>query len=462
MYWTVSIPGTLCAFAWLVLQVEAYREKLKGLEHAEHSGANASNAASKASPDAMPVLLLWFLVFDFIFLYLSNTTYSLMRENFFKMVSYTVSIFCALLVEMAVVEILLEGLLRLGGMSEPHYDLAYLIFTLLLFPAWFIGISYSTWFVQDSSDSVVAAGGVIAHTAAFTGIDLSVRLQKILATKLDKVTGVTMSIYVVSPLLAMLVCKLFSNMSHWVRRKKLMDNVIQQKEGDGHGPFWAHEAFHGELECAAILSGWLFRQALLTVVQQRIPTKSGDIEVTLAGPVMFLTVGGFICAKSVLAALPWKNHLTTFVQLLLGMAACWCFMSFIMYDIKQNVDLPDHRWLFLLFSVSAVAITAMFVLGYMADWRMLQKDQLQELIAVCGIATGLAWEKSFEWAVKQVVKNDVLTYNRHAVNLLRHGSPLLADLTRQLKIFEVGAYLAILAVMVPAWRWYIVPLANHH
>lgn len=331
MYWTVSIPGTLCAFAWLVLQVEAYREKLKGLEHAEHSGANASNAASKASPDAMPVLLLWFLVFDFIFLYLSNTTYSLMRENFFKMVSYTVSIFCALLVEMAVVEILLEGLLRLGGMSEPHYDLAYLIFTLLLFPAWFIGISYSTWFVQDSSDSVVAAGGVIAHTAAFTGIDLSVRLQKILATKLDKVTGVTMSIYVVSPLLAMLVCKLFSNMSHWVRRKKLMDNVIQQKEGDGHGPFWA---FHGELECAAILSGWLFRQALLTVVQQRIPTKSGDIEVTLAGPVMFLTVGGFICAKSVLAALPWKNHLTTFVQLLLGMAACWCFMSFIMYDIK--------------------------------------------------------------------------------------------------------------------------------
>lgn len=348
-----------------------------------------------------------------------------MRENFFKMVSYTVSIFCALLVEMAVVEILLEGLLRLGGMSEPHYDLAYLIFTLLFFPAWFIGISYSTWFVQDSSDSVVAAGGVIAHTAAFTGIDLSVRLQKILATKFDKVTGVTMSIYVVSPLLAMLVCKLFSNMSHWVRRKKLMDNVIQQKEGDGHGPFWAHEAFHGELECAAILSGWLFRQALLTVVQQRIPTKSGDIEVTLAGPVMFLTVGGFICAKSVLAALPWKNHLTTFVQLLLGMAACWCFMSFIMYDIKQNVDLPDHRWLFLLFSVSAVAITAMFVLGYMADWRMLQKDQLQELIAVCGIATGLAWEKSFEWAVKQVVKNDVLTYNRHAVNLLRKSLRLV-------------------------------------
>jgi len=204
------------------------------------------------------------------------------------------------------------------------------------------------------------------------------------------------------------------------------------------------------------------RQALLILVQQQIPKYSGDIEVPLAAPVIFITTGAVIAAKSFLAALPWKTDLVTFVQLLLGMTACWLFMSFIMYNVKQNVEIADHRWLFLVFSVSGVALLAMFVMGYMADWRMLKKSQLDELIVVCGVATGLAWEKSFAWAVKQVIQDDALTYNYHALRTLRHGSPMLADLAKQMRILEVCAYLAILAVMMPAWRWYIVPLASHH
>lgn len=38
-------------------------------------------------------------------------------------------------------------------------------------------------------------------------------------------------------------------------------------------------------------------------------------------------------------------------------------------------------------------------------------------------------------------------------------SPFAADMAQQLKLLEVGCYLAILAVVMPAWRWYIVPLA---
>eukprot|EP00438_Fugacium_kawagutii_P010935 Skav210629 [mRNA] locus=scaffold1063:49329:52854:- [translate_table: standard] len=101
-------------------QVSAYRESLNGLDYGVRSLAPEKASGDKPSSDAMPVLLLWFLVFDFIFLYLSNTTYTLMRENFFKMVSHTVSIFCALLVEMAVVEMMLEGPLRLIHMLASH------------------------------------------------------------------------------------------------------------------------------------------------------------------------------------------------------------------------------------------------------------------------------------------------------------------------------------------------------
>jgi len=455
---------------WAVLlfasQVSAYRDSLR-LEPALSKDVPdvADVAKSTSSPDAMPVLLLWFLVFDFAFLYLSNTTYTLMRDNFFKMVSHTVSIFCALLLEMAVADILLEGTLRLCQMPPEFYDLAYHSILLLLFPVWFLAISYITWKVRDSRESVFAAGGVIAHAAAFTAIDLSARLQMRAANKFDnKATDEMMVIYVASPFLAMFLCKVFSHMSHWVRRKQLMSTMMEQKEVDetGHGPYWAHEAFHCELECCAILSGYLVRQALLILVQQQIPKYSGDIEVPLAAPVIFITTGAVIAAKSFLAALPWKTDLVTFVQLLLGMTACWLFMSFIMYNVKQNVEIADHRWLFLVFSVSGVALLAMFVMGYMADWRMLKKSQLDELIVVCGVATGLAWEKSFAWAVKQVIQDDALTYNYHALRTLRHGSPMLADLAKQMRILEVCAYLAILAVMMPAWRWYIVPLASHH
>ena len=51
--------------------------------------------------------------------------------------------------------------------------------------------------------------------------------------------------------------------------------------------------------------------------------------------------------------------------------------------------------------MSALCFVAMFVMGYMADWRLLRPKQLSELVMVCGVATGLAWEKSFAWAVRE-------------------------------------------------------------
>lgn len=52
-------------------------------------------------------------------------------------------------------------------------------------------------------------------------------------------------------------------------------------------------------------------------------------------------------------------------------------------------------------TVSALVFVSMFVMGYMADWRLLRPKQLSELVVVCGVATGLAWEKSFAWAVRE-------------------------------------------------------------
>eukprot|EP00913_Durusdinium_trenchii_P034167 g31976.t1 len=355
------------------------------------------------------------------------------------MVSHTISIFCALLMEMAVSDLLVQGLVDFCGESPTH-TVAEVIVHILLFPAWFFAITFTTWWVQESGDT-------------FVGIDLFVHVNDLLVDTFTEqgtfsISNLMLGNHLAGPLLAVLTCKLFSVMSHWVRRKKLMNVMEQKKAEECHGCAWASEAFHCELECSSILAGFIFRQALLIVVQCRPPKHNGDIEVPLAGPVMFLTIGALLSAKSLLAALSWKSNLKTFLQLLMGMAACWCFMSLIMYDIKQNIAKTDHRWLVLVAVVSAIAVSAMFI--------------QQDLVVVCGIATGLAWEKSFAWAIREVIEHDGLSYNKYALDMIRLGSSEVADFTRRMKLLEVWAYIGMLAVIMPAWLWYIVPLANPH
>lgn len=363
-------------------------------------------------------------------------------------------------------DLLVQGLVDFCGESPTH-TVAEVIVHILLFPAWFFAITFTTWWVQESGDSVFALGGCVAHATAFVGIDLFVHVNDLLVDTFTEqgtfsISNLMLGNHLAGPLLAVLTCKLFSVMSHWVRRKKLMNVMEQKKAEECHGCAWASEAFHCELECSSILAGFIFRQALLIVVQCRPPKHNGDIEVPLAGPVMFLTIGALLSAKSLLAALSWKSNLKTFLQLLMGMAACWCFMSLIMYDIKQNIAKTDHRWLVLVAVVSAIAVSAMFIVGYMADWRLLKTSQQQDLVVVCGIATGLAWEKSFAWAIREVIEHDGLSYNKYALDMIRLGSSEVADFTRRMKLLEVWAYIGMLAVIMPAWLWYIVPLANPH
>ncbi|CAJ1341221.1 unnamed protein product [Effrenium voratum] len=469
--------STAGIFFCLALLVPAYRdiEASKSLQavSVKELSASSGNGGPRASPDAMPVLLLCFLVFDMLVLYLSNSTYKLMRENFFKMVSHTISIFCALLIEMSVTGLFLKGFLHLScNESCPYYRSVYAILLGMLFPAWFLSISLVTWWVRKSNDDVFALGGCVAHVAAFVAIDLSVRLDKLLMTMHsaagnEDVDSFAIGIYLAGPFVAMLACKLLAKASYWLRKMLMQQEAAdgEEAESHAHGPYWDHEAAHCELECAAILAGFLCRQALLVVVQDELPTHGGYIVKPVMAPIMFLTIGGLLSAKSTLAALPFNaefSQLVTFVHLLLGMTTSWCFMSFIMFCIKQSVMVVDHQWLMLIFVVSAICIGAMFMMGYMAEWRMLQKNQLDELIVVCGVATGLAWEKSFAWATREVIIEDGMQFNKNTIGAISLGSPALANLTRQLKLLEVWSYLLILAVMMPAWRWYIVPLAHPH
>mmetsp|Transcript_30622 Transcript_30622/g.55522 ORF Transcript_30622/g.55522 Transcript_30622/m.55522 type:complete len:376 (+) Transcript_30622:923-2050(+) len=228
---------------------------------------------------------------------------------------------------------------------------------------------------------------------------------------------------------------------------------------DSEVAIWEHEVCHGESECAALVAGFLVRQFLLYMVDRQIPSNSGRVQSEFMGAVMYLCVSVLVIVHGCLTTFE-SSPLVAFLQECSSWTTSWCTVSLVRWVVKQRFVRDDHQALTILAVASCLCIAAVWLLDRLEAWRMLTSFQMNQMVLIVGAITGLCWEQTFGWAVKEVIKEDLFGFQQSAQRILSRSSPVLLRMTTELKLFEVLTYALMLWVILPAWWKYMVPPAS--
>jgi hypothetical protein len=186
------------------------------------------------------LLLLGFVMFDFCVLYMVNYPDEQVRSYSYKLVSQTISVLCAVLVETAQLDFFIKGLLfkgiaklhKLNGNHDQkhvlddvndHDDEHYWpeFFTCLgMFMVWFIAISIMSRHFRSSVENLFMVNAVVAHEAAFVCIHTFGHMEEHVAHQSDKAEDAIFAkrwIYRLYPLCLLMVLRILTQFSHWIR-----------------------------------------------------------------------------------------------------------------------------------------------------------------------------------------------------------------------------------------------------
>lgn len=141
----------------------------------EHLDVERREKKEKLNPVTMTVstLLFGFLVFDIVLLYLVNYRDSHVRSSIYNMISATVSIFCAVLMNQAVRSFFLEQILPSPFPRGFHIKVQLreeVLVGALLFVTTFATTNWLCWRWRDHTRLVHAVEGIGSHLVAFAGV----------------------------------------------------------------------------------------------------------------------------------------------------------------------------------------------------------------------------------------------------------------------------------------------------
>jgi len=509
---TPQVASNDSAMPALVGEVKQLEEEL---EEARAKAAQASN-------DAMPVTMMGFVAFNFSVIYVTNSASPWKRYYFYRMICATVVIFAALLIEMSLTTFWMKGVV--GGLwldrktnkegSSGTYKIAYASLLAALSIAGIFLLSYRCWKVQSKSQryaaDMLATTSLLVHTAGFCALDLFGKVETHLSEYLtglmrgsgatsDQSYGTELLTYLFCPLLAIGFFQLLSrgtaDFRSWLlgteeplpeevsinaRRSMAlarqesavsraypvkMDGSSIVKNKEEQVAIWEEEVMHAENDCAAMTTGFVVRQFLIFLFddKQRAGTKSfnsGMIESDSMGAVMYLCVGVLLIVQGVFGTMDLStSKRVSFLQDLSCWTTAWCTMSLVAWAAQAQFSRQDHQMLFLFAIASTVCVTSIWILDRLERWRMLSSRQMVNMIKIMGAVTGLCWQRTFTWAVKEVVKAE-LFFDWSQKFTERKTTPEIMKMTEELRLFEVVTYILVLAVIIPAWWLYIVPLAS--
>ena len=129
-------------------------------------------------------------------------------------------------------------------------------------------------------------------------------------------------------------------------------------------------------------------------------------------------------------------------QTVASMMTAWCLLfagEWLFYRLARNISITLGL-VVLAFVITLICVLLIFVLDFFADRGEVNIKAVRTVIHCLGVLVGLAWEKAFHTAVEGVVEG---------TGLQKSSGP-----------FGVTALaLGLVAMVLPAWRWYILPRA---
>lgn len=390
---------------------------------------------------------------------------------------------------------------------------------LVSFVFWFAMVSVSMFKTRNSEEDSHAAKGLIMHVAAFAALDLFAFYQTnysrfFFADASGKSAGanpLTLVFYMLSPVLGLLFFALFGVMTNKIRKSLMRKDHEEDEHAHSehavvahHDPHWVHVAKECEIEAAAIAISFLFRQLVLLACTNALPDKSGNIKDPAAARAMEIMVVALFSAQiciSYSAAVvedlsPSHGHghghghgdghadghgdhhdehedgheghghghskvaeIMEFLQALAGFALSWCLLSLFLYYIKSHVKFPANTKLLMAAAISPFTALFTIVLDKCADWGIMREKFAVKLVECIGLMTGLAWEKAFLSSIDAVSKDDIIGLDDLQDAWVGMAPARFAGVTRQIKVGEALLFFFLLLLVLPAWKWYIVPSA---
>jgi len=493
---------------------EGHEEAAEGGEGEEHEVTGVTRTVS--------YLLFGFLVFDIVLLYLVNWQDANVRSYIYKMITTTVSIFCAVLLNQAIRSFILEQILPSPfprGLSIKVTPTIEILVGLGLFVFFFVAVNVNCYLLRDSS-FLFAVEGIGGHLAAFSGVAFFGHMQEMMEDSREMVAATFLA-----SMLWMGTCSSisFRARQHFVRgqKKQHADNAKDSSGGAYasmiHGgthheeELWRECAVEAEDDATSIIMSFLVSQALALYISDELPALEGPGKMpTDKSQIihLYMASGGFLAclmlatwalhkanmakktssaehARPEDAEPKSKDRIIKTLQNWLAMSMSWCLLLSAIWTVSACKFFTNSHmdFIFGAFLVTALSVISVITLDHFADiLGDSSEDQAKEAARKAELCAQSADPEASELlagAAELGNMEQVLRMIIAALGLLVglswekafdmcheaiiEGTPILEHHKVISKTFMA---FSIAAIVIPAWLKYLVPMAKkqveHH
>jgi len=232
------------------------------VESEEHGGRGQSEEAVHDTPSAVIAdMLLGFLVLDVLLIHLVKWPDPQVRSYMYKMISSTMSIFCAVLINEAFLELIFDLITRLPVPAKLHVRrglILELVVGFFAFGIFLSALNILCYKYRHRRNRVYAAQVIFAHLAAFAGILTFESFQTAVKHSFAMVCGV-----VIFAVVFLFACRTLTRMFRvhvaMRYRKAFTYENLSEATTDGR---WREAVEEGEDDATALVLSFLTQQVI--------------------------------------------------------------------------------------------------------------------------------------------------------------------------------------------------------
>lgn len=389
-------------------------------------------------------MLLAAVAFVMSIFYLVNHPNKHIQGYTWKIISMTMSIFCAVLLYGMVHLLLVDAFSYFRGSHPTEAQIAYI--HLGSFLVLWVCLQACLWLLQGNMEDMKALSTILAHLVGFAAMYGFAGLQSLefVRDSYVKVVGVIV--------LALVVGLMLSAVASFVREKiASADGVVSETEEE-----WEEAVEEAEDDAGCLCIGFIIMQSIRMFITGHMQPIEAHHEQAYRNPAQIMVLAIICVALTVVVFFGTSvinkldqpgskgifHKAAKFWHHVFGMTLAYCLVYLGEWMFKM-VSFDGPR-------ISASMIVAIvmtffscmctFTLNHIAVWRNLKPKALRSLIMAFGLLVGFLWERAFDIALIVVAEQPNIP--------LSHGWAATV-----LTVLLVG-------VVLPAWKAYIMPLAE--
>lgn len=405
----------------------------------------------------LSVTLMGVVAFCMSLFYLVNSPSEHIRRYTWKIVSMTVSIFCAVLLY-GMVHIICEDVLVKAGAIAEHDELAMMVLDLSIGLLLFVLLNLLLWYLRHQHTKVHTCATILAHMVGFAAMYGFAAMQDLefCRESLLMAIGVFCLAAVVLGVLGTITAHIHHRVLEAPASERLKERLDREE--------WEESVEEAEDDAVGLCLGFLLTQvARFAITGHLQPWEAHEAEeyhpfshraALLACGVGFgiLTASGTVVIHSMKLlgketgrTVHVSGRLAKLARHICSTAMAFCLVYYGEWQLARTAFTRPRIGAALLLTLvmTMLCIPLIFAFNAAAEHDIASPKALRSIIVGLGVLVGLLFERAFDIALV-----DIGAYDPSGV-----GTP-----SKGLRTVLVGLFLV--GVVLPAWHMYIMPKAK--